>query len=219
MAVQFPPVESASEDGLLAIGGNLDIETIITAYKQGIFPWPVEDGYPMTWFSPDPRGIIDLHEFKISKSLKKFLNKSTFDVRFNHDFLSVITRCSVIKRKHESGTWIYQNIIDAYHELFKNNLAYCVSVYNNQDKIVGGLYGVCIGEIISGESMFHTESNASKLALVSLIERLKLKGIQFIDTQMVTSVIKSFGGKTIPRSEFIKRIERLDINRPRNDIF
>lgn len=218
MGVKFPPVDSASEDGLLAIGGSLDIDTLITAYKSGIFPWPVEDGYPMTWFSPNPRGIIQLDEFKISKSLNKFMNKSPYEVRFNEDFLSIITRCSVIKRKHESGTWIYQNIIDGYLELFNNKFAYCVAVYLD-NKIVGGLYGICIGEIISGESMFHSENNASKVALVALIEKLKKSNIPFIDTQMVTPIIENFGGKKIARSDFITRLGQLDHNRPRNEIF
>lgn len=218
MPVVFPPVDSASEDGLLAVGGNLDIETLTTAYKSGVFPWPVEEGYPTTWFAPDPRGIIDLKDYKISKSLKKFLNKTDYKVMFNHDFEQIITRCSVIKRKHETGTWIYQDIIDAYTKMFDQGLAYCVSVYE-ADKIIGGLYGVCIGELITGESMFHKKDNASKVALVYLLDKLQAKNIPFIDTQMVTSVIESFGGKNIPRSDFMKRLERLNTNLSRSNIF
>jgi leucyl/phenylalanyl-tRNA--protein transferase len=218
MTAIFPPLENANEDGLLAMGGNLDSDTLITAYKNGIFPWPVEDGYPMTWFAPDPRGIIDFNDFKISKSLKKFLKNSNYKIVFNYDFEQVITRCSVIKRKHESGTWIYQDIINAYTELFNQGLAYSVAVFED-DIIIGGLYGVCIGEIISGESMFHKKDNASKVALFYLIEKLKEKGIKFIDTQMVTPVIESFGGKVIERDEFMKRINKLDSLRSRESIF
>lgn len=218
MAAIFPSVDNANEDGLLAIGGSLDVDTLITAYKNGIFPWPVEDGYPMTWFAPDPRGIIDIKDFKISKSLTKFLKNTTYKVTFNYDFEQIITRCSVIKRKHESGTWIYQDIINAYTELFNQGLAYTVAVFEN-DKIIGGLYGVCIGEIISGESMFHKKDNASKMALVYLIQKLREKNIKFIDTQMVTPIIESFGGKNIHRSEFMKRIEQLDSGRSREELF
>jgi leucyl/phenylalanyl-tRNA--protein transferase len=218
MAAIFPSVDNANEDGLLAVGGSLDSETLITAYKNGIFPWPVEDGYPMTWFAPNPRGIIDLEEFKVSKSLTKFLKNTNYKVVFNYDFEQVITRCSVIKRKHETGTWIYQDIINAYTELFNQGLAYTVAVFQDE-KIIGGLYGVCIGEIISGESMFHKKDNASKVALVYLIQKLKEKNIKFIDTQMVTPVIESFGGKSIERTEFMQRIKQLDTSRSREDIF
>ncbi len=218
MPVIFPPVESANEDGLLAVGGNLDTETLVTAYTNGIFPWPVEDGYPMTWFSPDPRGIIDLSEFKVSKSLQKFLRNTNYTVKFNYDFEQIITRCSVISRKHESGTWIYQNIIDAYTKLFNNGLAYSVAVFDKEE-LVGGLYGVCIGELISGESMFHKKSNASKVALVHLIQKLKTSSIEFIDTQMVTPIIESFGGKQVDRADFIKKINRLDKSVTRESIF
>ena len=218
MGAVFPSVDNANEDGLLAVGGSLDSETLITAYKNGIFPWPVEDGYPMTWFAPNPRGIIDLEEFKVSKSLTKFLKNTNYKVVFNYDFEQVITRCSVIKRKHETGTWIYQDIINAYTELFNKGLAYTVAVFQDE-QIIGGLYGVCIGEVISGESMFHKKDNASKVALVYLIQKLKEKNIKFIDTQMVTPVIESFGGKSIERTEFMRRIEQLDTSRSRDDIF
>lgn len=218
MPVKFPPVEEASEDGLLAIGGELDQETLLEAYKHGVFPWPVRPDYPMTWFSPNPRGIIDFENFKVGRTLAKFLKKNPYSIKFNHDFDKVIQNCSQTTRKHEVGTWIHPIIIKGYSNLFQQKLAYCVSVYD-EEELVGGLYGVCIGEIISGESMFHTKSNASKVALVGLINKLKTNGIKFIDTQMVTPVIESFGGENIPRQDFIKRINRLDLNRTRDEIF
>lgn len=218
MAVKFPPVEEANEDGLLAMGGELDTQTLVEAYTNGIFPWPVRPEYPMTWFSPNPRGLIEFSDFKIGRTLTKFLKKSPFDIKFNHDFPTIIQRCSETIRKHEAGTWIHNTIIQGYTELFNQELAYCVSVYEN-DELVGGLYGVCIGEIISGESMFHTRANASKVALVALVEQLKSKGIQFIDTQMVTEVIASFGGKNIPRKDFINKLNNLNKNRKRSEIF
>lgn len=218
MGVKFPSVEEAAEDGLLAIGGDLKVETLIEAYTHGIFPWPVQPDYPMTWFSPNPRGIIDFKDFKIGKSLSKFIKKSPYTVKFNSDFQTIIENCSLTVRKHEVGTWIYKSILEAYTELYNKNLAYCVGVYED-DQLVGGLYGVCIGEIISGESMFHTKTNASKIALVSLIQKLQSNGIKFIDTQMVTKVIESFGGKSIPREDFILKLNQLDIYRTRIDIF
>lgn len=218
MPVNFPPVSEASEDGLLAIGGDLEVSSLIEAYSHGIFPWPVRADYPMTWFSPDPRGIIELSEFKIGKTLAKFLKKSTYEIKFNYDFESVIKKCSETVRKHEVGTWIYKTIVDAYTELFNQELAYCVGVYED-DELIGGLYGVCIGEIISGESMFHTRSNASKVALVSLVNQLSSKNIMFIDTQMVTPVIAAFGGKSIPRKEFISKLQMTDKSRKRSEIF
>ena len=218
MPVKFPPVEEASEDGLLAIGGDLNSDILIEAYSNGIFPWPVRPDYPMTWFSPDPRGVIDFSDFKIGKTLTKFLKKSPFIVKFNYDFPAVIQKCSETIRKHEVGTWIHPSIIKGYTDLFNKELAYCVGVYEDGE-LVGGLYGVCIGEMISGESMFHTKTNASKVALVSLINLLKSKGLNFIDTQMVTPVIAGFGGKNIPRKEFILKLKNLDKNRKRYEIF
>lgn len=218
MPVKFPPVAEASEDGLLAIGGDLSIETLKEAYSHGIFPWPVRADYPMTWFSPDPRGIIELSEFKVGRTLTRFLKKSPYKVKFNTDFEKVISLCSKTTRKHETGTWIHKSIIEGYTKLFQEKLAYCVSVYL-EGELVGGLYGVCMGEIISGESMFHTETNASKVALVALVEKLKIKNIEFIDTQMVTPIIASFGGKNIDRSDFINKLRRLDKNRTRDDLF
>jgi leucyl/phenylalanyl-tRNA--protein transferase len=218
MAIVFPPVHQAAPDGLLAIGGELNIETLNAAYKSGVFPWPIEPDYPMTWFAPNPRGVIDLDDFKISKSLQKFLKKTNFTFKFNVDFEQIIEQCRKVPRKHESGTWIHPQIITAYCELFKNEQAYCVGTYLD-DKLVGGLYGVCIGEIISGESMFHLSPNASKFALYNLILKLKSKGISFIDTQMVTEVIAAFGGKNISRTEFMQRLGHLNSKIPRENLF
>ena len=219
MPVIFPGIETVSEEGLIAIGGDLEIETLITAYKQGIFPWPISKETPLTWFTPEPRGILMIKDFHLSKSFKKFLSKTNFSVKFNHDFRDVITNCSKVTRKHESDTWISQDIIDAYQNMFEHGLAYCVSVYN-EDKLVGGLYGVCIGKIISGESMFHLEDNASKFALYSLIEKLKLSSIEWIDTQMVTPIIGSFGGKEISRDYYFSLLDQIK-NEPclRKDLF
>jgi len=218
MNKMFPDVESANEDGLLAIGGDLSIITLTEAYTRGIFPWPVSDEYPLTWFAPNPRGILEFKDFHISKSFQKFIQKTQFTIHFNKDFEKIIHQCSVVKRKHESGTWINQEIIDAYIQMHQQGLAYCVGTYN-KDKLVGGLYGVCIGEIISGESMFHLEDNASKYALYALVEQLSTLGLKWIDTQMVTPLLKSFGGKNISRKVFMKKLEQLNPNCSRSEIF
>lgn len=218
MPVSFPPARTANEDGLLAIGGRLDVETLTLAYQQGIFPWPVSEDFPLTWFAPNPRGVLFAKDIHIPRSLKKSLKKKRFDVGFNQDFELIVKKCAMAKRKHEKGTWINQEILEGYTQLFQANKAYCVGVYN-EGKLVGGLYGVCIGEIISGESMFHDETNASKAALVALLEVLREKNIPFLDTQMVTPVIASFGGREIDRDNFMEMLGRLNAERPRKEIF
>jgi leucyl/phenylalanyl-tRNA--protein transferase len=218
MPVIFPPLEQADEHGILAIGGNLDIETLKTAYKSGIFPWPVSNEIPLTWFAPDPRGVLEFKDLHIPRSLKKALKKSSFHVVFNRNFDQVIQMCADVKRKNEQGTWINQDILAGYQIMFKHKFAYSVEVYD-QEQLVGGLYGVCLGEIISGESMFHLKPNASKLALLSLIEQLSSKGVKWIDTQMVTPVIKSFGGKEITRAQFMQNLSQLNPHRSRFELF
>jgi leucyl/phenylalanyl-tRNA--protein transferase len=214
--VQFPPLESATPEGLLAIGGNLDIETLYIAYTSGIFPWPVSDEAPLTWFSPNPRGILDLNEFHLPRSFQKFLKKSTYTIKYNKNFIEIINSCADMKRKHEQGTWISQEILDGYINLFNNKLAYCVGIYEGQE-LIGGLYGVCFGEIFSGESMFHSKDNASKLALYHLVEKLKAGGVKWIDTQMVSPLLELFGGKEVPRLEFINKLKKLDSRVARRD--
>lgn len=218
MPVKFPDVELASEDGLLAVGGTLEPEVLKEAYTHGIFPWPVSKELPLTWFAPDPRGVIKLDNFHIPRSLAKFLKKNPFEMSFNRDFDQVISNCAEQKRKHEAGTWINSGIMDGYKKLFKQGSAYSVEAYKDGE-LVGGLYGVCIGEIISGESMFHSKTNASKACLVHLVSTLKKAGLSFLDTQMVTPVVDSLGGEEISRQEFMLMLERLDIRRSRSEIF
>jgi leucyl/phenylalanyl-tRNA--protein transferase len=219
VAVIFPPINSASEDGLLAIGGDLELDTLLTAYTQGVFPWPISDDTPLTWFSPDPRGLLDFTDLHTSRSFRKFLKNTNLTTTFNQDFEEVINACAQMKRKHEPGTWISQEIIKGYVNMFNHGFAYSVEIRQN-DEIVAGLYGVCIGELVSGESMFHTVDNASKLAMFSLVEKLKSKKIRWLDTQMVTPVIESFGGKEISRDEFTKRLDPLNFTIPtREELF
>jgi leucyl/phenylalanyl-tRNA---protein transferase len=205
--LEFPPIDSADEHGLLALGGDLDIDSLLLAYSQGIFPWPISEEYPLAWFSPDPRGILAFDRLHLSTSFKKFLKKNPYEVRFNTDFKSVITKCSEVKRPDNAGTWITEDIIEAYINLHHEGYAYSVETYL-EDRLVGGVYGVCINRFYSGESMFHLEDNASKVALVSLLYKLKQQDIGWIDTQMVTPVVESLGGVGIPRETYLKMLER-----------
>lgn len=203
--VEFPPIESADEHGLLAIGGDLEIDSLLLAYSQGIFPWPISEEYPLAWFSPDPRGILAFDKLHLSKSLRKFLKKNPYEVRFNTNFEAVIMNCARVKRNDQSSTWITQEIINSYIELHRQGYAYSIETYRD-DILVGGVYGVCINRFYSGESMFHTEDNASKVALVSLLYLLKQRDISWIDTQMVTPVVETLGGLEIPRETFLQML-------------
>ncbi|GAB4015456.1 MAG: leucyl/phenylalanyl-tRNA--protein transferase [Bdellovibrio sp.] len=203
--VNFPPIELADEHGLLAIGGDLSPSTLKLAYQRGIFPWPINEEYPLAWFSPDPRGIIEWKNIHLSQSLRKFLKKTKYSILFNSDFDAVINGCRFVTRKGQHATWITDDIVMSYRELFNLGLAYCVEV-RDQHKLVGGLYGVCIDGIMSGESMFHLEDNASKLALLAVLYSLHKAGIDWLDTQMVTPVVQHLGGKEIPRDLFINKI-------------
>lgn len=215
----FPPVDSADPDGIVAVGGDFEIDMLMSAYSQGIFPWPISKKYPRVWFAPDPRGIIDLEDFHLPRSFKKFLKTAAFKASFNQDFEKVIELCSSVKRKDQPTTWITEELKEAYIKLFHHGLAYSVEVWNEKGILVGGLYGVVMGEFVSAESMFMLEDGASKFALYSLATHLKTTNTKFIDTQMVTSVVELFGGKYIPREDFMKRLEKLNWYQDRLETF
>lgn len=221
--IVFPPVETASEDGLVAVGGDLEIDTLLEAYHQGIFPWPIST-YPLnvdmphTWFSPNPRGLLQFKDLHVSRSFIKFLKKTPYHVTFNYAFADVINQCAQMVRKDQPGTWITPDIIDAYTDLFHAGYAYSVEVWD-QERLVGGLYGVIMGEFVSGESMFMLEDNASKQGFYTLLVHLKDKGINWVDTQMVTPVVQQFGGKYVPRPVFLKLLQKTNWTRKRSDIF
>jgi leucyl/phenylalanyl-tRNA--protein transferase len=204
--VEFPPVEDADEHGLVALGGDLEIESLLLAYSKGIFPWPINEEYPLAWFSPDPRGILAYDKLHLSTSFRKFLKKNPYEVRFNTNFEAVIRNCAVVKRADQTATWITEDLIRAYIELNIAGYAYSIETYL-ENRLVGGVYGVCINRFYSGESMFHLEDNASKVALVSLLYMLKQRDIGWLDTQMVTPVVESLGGVEIPRETFLKILE------------
>ncbi|HXH76321.1 MAG TPA: leucyl/phenylalanyl-tRNA--protein transferase [Bacteriovoracaceae bacterium] len=215
--VVFPPVENATEDGLVAVGGDLALDTIEAAYRLGIFPWPVSVEFPLAWFSPDPRGVLDFEDLHVSHSFEKFLRKHSYRVTFNTAFPAVIKACARMRRKGQRDTWITPQIIKGYEDLFLNEQAYSSEVWNGEE-LVGGVYGVVMGEFVSGESMFMKEDNASKLALYTLIQKLRKNGIKWLDTQMVTPVVEQFGGRYIPRQEFLSRITKLDWDKKRDQI-
>ena len=201
--INFPPVELADKNGLLAIGGDLEPSSLLLAYSKGIFPWPISEQAPLAWFSPDPRGVIFYDDLRVSTSLKKLLRKNPFEVKINNDFEEIIHQCAKVKRPGQTGTWITKEIINAYIALHRAGHAYCIGSYQD-GQLVGGIYGVNIGRFVSGESMFFTQSNASKIALISLMEYLKSRQVEWLDTQMITPVVQDLGGKEIPRKQFLE---------------
>lgn len=208
----FPDPELAEEDGLLAIGGDLSPERLIQAYSEGIFPW-FNEGDPILWWSLNPRLILFPEAFKCSASLLRKIKNHQFDVKFDKDFETVIKNCSLVDRKdQESGSWITQDMIEAYSRLFHLGYAHSVETYF-QGKMVGGLYGIAIGKAFIGESMFYTMTDASKIALYHLVETLKSQDFHFIDAQQSTAHLISMGAKEIERKQYLNLLKKA-INDP-----
>jgi leucyl/phenylalanyl-tRNA--protein transferase len=210
----FPHPSLANEDGLLAVGGDLSTERIITAYLNGIFPWYNEDE-PILWWSPNPRCVLFPNKFKPSKSLLSIIKKNVFEVRFDAIFKTVIEKCATTKRKGEPGSWITTDIKKAYIKLHKLGFAHSVETYKDNE-LVGGLYGIAIGSVFYGESMFHSIPNASKVAFYFLIEKLKQLNFEIIDNQMTTPHLLSMGAEEISREKFLeilKKEVKLDLNK------
>lgn len=207
-AQDFPDVERARHDpnGLLCMGGNLDPQTILTAYSRGIFPW-YSAGQPILWWSPDPRMALLPSEFKLSKSLAKTIRANKFEVRFNTAFASVISACSK-PRSQQSGTWILPAMQAAYIALHQIGFAHSAEAWRD-GKLVGGLYGIALGRVFYGESMFARETDASKVAFAAIVEKLTRDGFQLIDCQQETKHLASFGAHPIPRKEFTQRLQEL----------
>lgn len=197
-----------NEDDLVAVTDGVSVEDLVLAYKGLAFPWPIEGEAFTPWFSPDPRGLLNFKELHISKSLKKFLKNTNYKVTFCKNFDAVIEACAQAKRKDQEGTWINPDIVEAYKKLFKLKKAYSVEIWSYEKELIGGLYGVISDKYLSGESMFFLKSGASKLALVSLVKRLESLGLSFLDTQMVTPLLKSFGGEEVSKKEFRNIVER-----------
>lgn len=196
----FPPVELAEPDGLLAIGGNLSTERLILAYRSGIFPW--YEGEHILWWCPDPRFILYPDELVVSKSMKSLFKKNPFTFTINQSFTDVISNCKRISRKDQESTWITDDVKNAYIELHKQGIAHSAEAWF-EGKLAGGLYGVRLGNIFFGESMFSNISNASKYAFISYVHQLKKEGVQLIDCQVYTEHLESLGARMIPRKKFI----------------
>jgi len=198
----FPPVDEATYEGILAIGGDLSTERLLLAYRNGIFPWFNEEE-PILWWSPPERMVVVPQLYKVSKSIRNLLNRQQFDVTFNQDFRSVIRNCQQITRKGQDGTWITQDIIDSYTKLHELGHVQSVEVWQNGE-LVGGLYGVDLGHVFCGESMFSKVSNASKIAFVTLVQYLKDHNYKLLDCQIHNEYLEQLGAFEISRETFIK---------------
>ena len=200
----FPLPDHAEPNGLLAIGGDLSVSRLLLAYRNGIFPWYSENN-PILWFSPDPRLVLPFHELHLSRKLKKTLKSGMFEVLFDTSFEEVIRNCSAVSRTGQSGTWITEDMIDAYTALYDRGYAHSVETYLD-GKLVGGLYGVALGGAFFGESMFHHISDSSKVALYYLVERLKESGYDFIDSQVPNDHMRWMGGKEVSRERYLSML-------------
>lgn len=198
----FPPVTQADRNGFLAIGGDLSPERLRLAYQSGIFPW-FNDDEPILWWAPPQRMVVFPEEFKPSKSMRNILNRGIFSVTFNENFRQVIENCRVVSRKGQDDTWITQDMVNAYVKLHELGVAKSVEVWQNGE-LAGGLYGIDLGHIFCGESMFSKVSNASKIAFISLANHLKNNNYKLLDCQLHNSHLESLGAREIPRATYMR---------------
>jgi leucyl/phenylalanyl-tRNA--protein transferase len=217
--VTFPALGNASEDGLLAMGGNLSVDTLVSAYSQGIFPW-FNDDQPILWWSPNPRMVLYPGELRISRSLRKVLKQQRFSITCDQAFNEVIQCCAQrgsdkVPVNKSTETWITNEMLVAYQKLFERGYAHSIEVWQgpaDQASLVGGLYGVVLGKVFFGESMFSSTSNASKVALVCLCNWLKQLDFRVIDCQVASEHLFSLGARKIPREKFIEHLQGIDIS-------
>lgn len=202
----FPPVHLTHSSGIIGIGADLSPDRLQLAYKSGIFPW-FEDGEPITWWSPNPRMVLFLDELVVSKSMRNILNRNIFKVTFNQNFREVISNCQKVKRSGQNGTWITDDMIEAYCKLNELGVAKSVEVWQN-DTLVGGLYGIDLEHVFCGESMFSLVSNASKVAFIALVEKLKKEQYQLLDCQVYNEHLDSLGCREIKREEFMAILQK-----------
>ena len=207
--VPFPDVEQAlaNPEGLLAAGGDLSSRRLLRAYSQGIFPW-YENGQPILWWSPNPRGVLYSHKLRISTSLRKTLRKHQWTVTFDGDFKKTVAACAA-PRSYARGTWITNEMTEAYTTLHQQGHAHSVELWDYQERIIGGIFGVLIGKMFFGESMFSFQTNASKVALVYLVTHLHYWGFPILDCQLPSAHLASLGADTISRTKYIKTIRPL----------
>ena len=201
--LRFPDPQSATPEGLVAIGGELSVPRLLLAYRSGIFPWTAD---PVTWWSPDPRAIIELDRLHISRSLGRAIRKCGFEISLDQAFQQVMEGCAAPARGRRS-TWISREFIEAYTQLHHQGHAHSLECWQ-AGQLIGGIYGVALGGFFAGESMFHRVSNASKIALVHLIEHLRWRGFALFDIQMLTPITAQLGGNTITRGEYLARLAK-----------
>lgn len=202
----FPPPSRANEEGILAIGGDLSVEMLLEAYSNGIFPWPHE-GYPILWFCPWERGILEFKNLHIPRSLQKYVNKQNWSYTWDQNFTSVINNCAQTPRPGQSGTWINDDMIESYEKFHAAGYAHSLEVWDGKD-LIGGIYGVLVKNVFSAESMFYKKSNASKYALWQLVNHLQSLGLTWIDVQMVTPITESFGAELISQKDFLLKLKQ-----------
>lgn len=202
----FPPPHLAGDEGLLAVGGDLSLNRLLFAYSQGIFPW-FSQGDPILWWSPDPRLVLYPADLNVSRRLKRTLKRGRFQVTFDRAFDQVIRNCASVPRNRQKGTWIIPEMIDAYIALHRSGLAHSVETWQ-AGRLVGGLYGVSLGGVFFGESMFHRVSDASNVALVTLVRHLSAWDFDLIDCQVTTQHLIRMGAREIPRQRFLHQLNR-----------
>jgi leucyl/phenylalanyl-tRNA--protein transferase len=200
-ALKFPDPRTADAEGLVAVGGDLSVERLLLAYRSGLFPWTVS---PISWWSPDPRAVLEFENLHVGESLKKVLRKNTFQITMDKAFAQVIAQCAE-RGPGRKETWISEGFIAAYTRLHERGHAHSLECWQDGE-LVGGIYGVAIGGFFAGESMFHRVSNASKVALFHLVEHLRKREFKLLDIQMLTPVTKQMGGIVIPRKEYLARL-------------
>lgn len=198
---EFPDPNRADADGLVAVGGDLSVNHLLAAYWQGLFPWTAN---PVTWWSPDPRGILELDRFHVSRSLERVVRQGVFTITKNQAFAGVIKNCAA-PAQGRRGAWITEEFIAAYTQLHRQGHAHSVECWS-ADELVGGIYGVAVGGLFAGESMFHRADNASKVALFHLVQHLRERGFLLFDLQMVTGATRPFGAVEISRVEYLQRL-------------
>lgn len=205
----FPDVEESSEEGIVAVGGDLSVERLILAYSKGIFPWYSDDS-PILWWSPDPRFVLFPENLIVSKSMRPYFNQNKFQVTWDQNFEDVIKNCQKICREDQPGTWITSDMMRAYIKLHKKGYAHSVEVWLGKE-LVGGLYGVSLGKVFFGESMFAKVSNASKFGFISLVKQLIKRDFVLIDCQQETKHLESLGASAIKRKDFIEFLNNNEI--------
>ncbi len=208
----FPDPETATPDGIVAMGGDLNTETLEEAYSKGIFPWPHKN-YPLLWFSPPQRGVLIFKDLKVPKSTQRKIRQQAFTMTYNTAFQRVMENCAKAPRNGNTGSWITAEMIQSYVQLHQQGKALSVEAWDDGE-LVGGLYGVLIRGVFSGESMFHKKSEASKVCLVQMTEKLQSLGHSWMDIQMVTPLLEKFGGVYLERKKYLQLLKQTQSRSP-----